>query len=257
MRGQAGAAGAGGAWCGRLLLLAALLLGIVTMHTLGHPMGHGRAEAHTSSSGALTPSIGTRTSSAVELTPLPGTRTPSPVTAPGRNTSEPRALTAAWRASTAPGTPSATAVEHGDEPQARAAVATKPVATAARVARAAPGGPTAFRAAYDIVPPAQAAVGDGPAAHHARPPAGPEGAAASDGTAPPPPHHPDLDPASVCLAVLAGAGWAVVLLLALAVLRRPAGAAGAAAPAPAVHALWPIPPPPRRKALARLSVLRV
>ncbi|MEU8891047.1 DUF6153 family protein [Streptomyces sp. NPDC048442] len=32
----------GGAWGGRLLLFAALLLGIVTMHTLGHPSGeHG------------------------------------------------------------------------------------------------------------------------------------------------------------------------------------------------------------------------
>lgn len=30
------------AWCGRLLLFAALLFGIVTMHTLGHPTGgHG------------------------------------------------------------------------------------------------------------------------------------------------------------------------------------------------------------------------
>ncbi|MEV4442996.1 DUF6153 family protein [Streptomyces sp. NPDC049577] len=34
-------------WCGRALLLAALLLGIVTMHTLGHPGGHG-APAHRS-----------------------------------------------------------------------------------------------------------------------------------------------------------------------------------------------------------------
>ncbi|MBC2873884.1 MULTISPECIES: hypothetical protein [Streptomyces] len=269
MRGQAGAAVGGvGTWYGRLLLLAALLLGIVTMHTLGHPMGHGRAEAHTSSSsigaltpssGARTPSIGTRTSSAVVLTPPPGTRTPSTVTAPGRDASEPRALTAAWRASTAPGTPSATAVEHGDEPQARAAMATKPATTAARVARAAPGGPPALRAAYAIAPPAQAAVGDGPAAHRTHPPAAPAGAAAaSDGAGPPPPHHPDLNPASVCLAVLAGAGWTVVLLLALAVLRRPAGAAGAGPRALGAHALWAVPPPPpRRKALARLSVLRV
>ncbi|MFC5799788.1 DUF6153 family protein [Streptomyces formicae] len=28
------------AWCGRVLLLAALLFGIVTMHTLGHPVEH-------------------------------------------------------------------------------------------------------------------------------------------------------------------------------------------------------------------------
>ncbi|WP_052865718.1 hypothetical protein [Streptomyces niger] len=34
------------AWCGRLLLFAALVAGIVTMHTFGHPMpgeGHGNA----------------------------------------------------------------------------------------------------------------------------------------------------------------------------------------------------------------------
>lgn len=29
------------AWCGRLLLFAALLLGIVTMHSFGHPAAHG------------------------------------------------------------------------------------------------------------------------------------------------------------------------------------------------------------------------
>lgn len=29
------------AWCGRLLLFAALLLGVVTMHTFGHPAAHG------------------------------------------------------------------------------------------------------------------------------------------------------------------------------------------------------------------------
>ncbi|MGI5337547.1 hypothetical protein ACQEVS_09205 [Streptomyces sp. CA-181903] len=192
MRGQAGAAGRRvGAWCGRPLLLAALLLGIVTMHTLGHPMGHGRAEAHASSSEALTPSSAT-----VRTSPL-GVLASSPTTAPVRHQA---------------------------------------------------GGP-----------PVQAAAGDAPAAHHARPPADPPAAVAPGGrTTPPPSHHPGLDPSSVCLAVLlGGARWAVVLLLALAVLRRPADATGAMPPALAVHALRPIPPPPRRKSLARLSVLRV
>ncbi|MFH9422880.1 DUF6153 family protein [Streptomyces sp. NPDC017529] len=42
VRGQGKAA----AWCGRLLLFAALLVGIVGMHTLGHPVGgHGSAPA--------------------------------------------------------------------------------------------------------------------------------------------------------------------------------------------------------------------
>ncbi|WP_372407069.1 DUF6153 family protein [Streptomyces luteireticuli] len=139
---------ADGTWCGRLLLFAALLLGIVTMHTLGHPTGHD--------------------------------------------------------APTSPGHP------------AHSAHSARSVQ-----AQAHPGTPDGDRAA------------------------------------PPPHHRPGLDPMSVCLAVL-GAGWTVVLLLALRFLRRPAGAAVAAAVrARFAHALWPIPPPPRHKALARLSVLRV
>ncbi|MBZ4322362.1 hypothetical protein, partial [Streptomyces huiliensis] len=129
MRGRA--AGVGGPWCGRLLLLAALLLGIVTMHTLGHPTGHGRPETGTSA---------------------------SPTTAGGH---------------------------HAEGHHA--------------------GGPHAAPAGR----PVPLAVG--------RPVSAP--------AAPSPHHHPSLNPSSVCLAVLgAGAGWAVVLLLALAVLRRPAGA---------------------------------
>lgn len=124
--------------CGRLLLLAALLLGIVTMHTLGHPGGHGGA-------------------------------------------------------------------------------------------------------------PHQAAA---PAAHTM-----PMAAPALGGSHATPPPHDGLDPSSVCLAVL-GAGWEiVVLLLALAALRRPVVEA-VAARAWFVRALWPF-PPPVHQALARLSVLRV
>lgn len=37
--------GKAAAWCGRLLLFAALLVGIVTMHTLGHPSGHAAGDA--------------------------------------------------------------------------------------------------------------------------------------------------------------------------------------------------------------------
>ncbi|MBH1933467.1 hypothetical protein I5Q34_04050 [Streptomyces sp. AV19] len=134
MRGR----GKAGTWCGRLLLFAALLLGIVTMHTLGHPTGgHG-----------------------------------------------------------APAEPTVQAQPH----------------------------------------------------HATAPPPSPS---------PSHEHRPALDPMSVCLAVL-GAGWTVVLLLALRLLRRPAGAAVVAAVrARFAHALRPQPPPPRHKALARLSVLRV
>ncbi|GAA0362696.1 DUF6153 family protein [Streptomyces blastmyceticus] len=44
------------AWCGRLLLFAALLLGIVTMHTLGHPAGHGGSRG--TASHAMAPMTG-------------------------------------------------------------------------------------------------------------------------------------------------------------------------------------------------------
>lgn len=67
--------------------------------------------------------------------------------------------------------------------------------------------------------------------------------------------HGGMDPMSVCLAVL-GAGWTAALLLSLAALGHPAGALFASVRAWCARALWPR-PPPRHKALARLSVLRV
>ncbi|MBC3984007.1 hypothetical protein H8N01_15890, partial [Streptomyces sp. AC536] len=42
----------GTAWGARLLLFTALLFGIVTMHTLGHPTEHGGTAGHTRPSGA-------------------------------------------------------------------------------------------------------------------------------------------------------------------------------------------------------------
>ncbi|MFF8282732.1 hypothetical protein ACF06W_08365 [Streptomyces albus] len=57
----------GTVWCGRILLLAALLLGLVTMHTLGHPepqrtaapAGHAAAAFHpTTAAGLGTPDHG-------------------------------------------------------------------------------------------------------------------------------------------------------------------------------------------------------
>ncbi len=126
------------AWCGRLLLFAALLLGIVTMHTFGHPSAH--ASSHASSD----------------------------------------------------------VVSAHDSPPAH---------------------------------------GTG---HHESKDKGK--------------HDGGMDPMSVCLAVLGAAGWAAALLLvALVVSRRPVITARAWFS----RALWPVPPPPRHKALARLSVLRV
>ncbi|MFD8998209.1 hypothetical protein [Streptomyces abikoensis] len=62
------------AWCGRLLLFAALLLGIVTMHTLGHPRDHGPvAGTHaTASGGHAMASAGHATPSAGHATPGAG-----------------------------------------------------------------------------------------------------------------------------------------------------------------------------------------
>lgn len=139
------------AWCGRLLLFGALLLGVVTMHTLGHPAEHG-----------------------------------------GR--------AAASHTMAADGHRAATSQTH-----------------------------------------TMAAEG-----HHAAPPQ----AASVHG------EHHGMDPMSVCLAVLGAALLALALLLGAAALRRTA-AVPAAVRARLLLTLRPIPPPPRHKALARLSVLRV
>lgn len=136
------------AWCGRLLLFAALLLGIVTMHTLGHPRDHGTAAGtHAMASGGH-------------------------AMAPGGHASVPAAST-----------------PHG-------------------------GG------------------------------------------------HGGMDPLSVCLAVLdTGSATTFLLSLASAVFLRffrdRPGTGPVATRAWFSRALWPVPPPPRQKALARLSVLRV
>ncbi|MEU3752157.1 DUF6153 family protein [Streptomyces olivoreticuli] len=150
------------AWCGRLLLFAALLLGIVTMHTLGHPTEQGESgiASHAMAMADAPVAVHTRGSA------------PDPV----------REVT--------------------------------------------PDGPVlADREPH----------GTGRILH-----------GESHG----------MDPMSVCLAVLGSALPALVLLLGVAALRRPA-AVLAVVRARLLAALRPIPPPPRHKALARLSVLRV
>ncbi|GHF32515.1 hypothetical protein GCM10010218_11950 [Streptomyces mashuensis] len=102
---------------------------------------------------------------------------------------------------------------------------------------------------------AMAGHADGHAAGHGAP-------AAHDGPRAVSPAHGGMDPMSVCLAVL-GTGWATVLLLlaalaALVLLRTTAGRGSAPrGRAWFSRAQWCRPPPPRHKALARLSVLRV
>ncbi|MEX2981852.1 hypothetical protein [Streptomyces sp. C36] len=115
-------------------------------------------------------------------------------------------------------------------------------AMAASMAHEAPGHPSAPAAAS---PSARA-----PHASHAETAARSGGAHAGD-----PAHGGGMDPMSVCLAVL-GAGAAAVLLLSLAASGHLAGAVPVAARAWFSRSLWPL-PPPRHKALARLSVLRV
>ncbi|MGI5527787.1 hypothetical protein ACQEVX_10280 [Streptomyces syringium] len=120
-------------------------------------------------------------------------------------------------------------------------------------------GPAAARPAAHAMP-AHAMPADtrpAPAAHTRADDTAPAAVAARAADAPrtDPPPHSGMDPMSVCLAVLA-AGWAVALLLGLAAFRRRSGAAAPAARARLLRTLWPI-PPPRHKALARLSVLRV
>ncbi|MEV6672747.1 DUF6153 family protein [Streptomyces sp. NPDC051162] len=144
------------AWCGRLLLCAALLLGIVTMHTLGHPAEHGGG-------GGTASQTATASHTSHSMTAMPAM---APMAAEGHHAAPPRT----------------DASVHGE----------------------------------------------------------------SHG----------MDPMSVCLAVLGSALLALVLLLGAAALRR-AAAALPAVRARLLLALRPIPPPPRHKALARLSVLRV
>lgn len=174
------------AWCGRLLLFAALLLGIVTMHTLGHPSEHGSGQ-------------------------------------PGPTAARPGAHAMPAHAQPAHAMPAEAMPAHAASVHAMPAEAMPAHAASVRADAMAPAAMT--------IPAADAPRTD-------------------------PAPHSGMDPMSVCLAVLA-AGWAVALLLGLAAFLRRSGAAAPAARARLLRTLWPLPPPPRHKALARLSVLRV
>ncbi|EMF02280.1 RNA polymerase sigma factor [Streptomyces mobaraensis NBRC 13819 = DSM 40847] len=286
--------GSGGAWPGRLLLLAALLLGIVTMHTLGHPtghgpvghgpveygpVGHGRAghgQAEHDPVAALQARHGGGAPAAVAReTGVTGETGPGPRaaafthththghgapamgdrSAPGTTDPHPTALGTAGLSATDLST-TALGTAGSGPPLHRTAYGDRSAPTTADPATGPTAGPATDPTADPTVDPTVDPTAD-PATD---PTAGPAVEPAAGPPAPPAPsphRSPSLDPSSVCLAVLVGAGWAVVLLLALAVLRRPVAVGGAVARALAVVTLRPIPPPPRRKALARLSVLRV
>ncbi|OWA05763.1 hypothetical protein B9W68_23265 [Streptomyces sp. CS227] len=70
---------------GRLLLLAALLLGVVTMHTLGHPTGdHGSAHGavHGAGTVAAAPAAATGTAAAEHHSPAAGATVGAPTGTP-------------------------------------------------------------------------------------------------------------------------------------------------------------------------------
>ncbi|MEU2870418.1 hypothetical protein ABZ769_14610 [Streptomyces olivoreticuli] len=194
------------AWCGRLLLFAALLLGIVTMHTLGHPTGHG--ESRGTASHAMSHAAGASAHAIADSADSAG------VPGAAHGLRSPDGMADFPGAATADGT-----VAH---PQAG------PSALAAHAMTGARG-----HAVHTVEPASDSSVAAG--APSVR----------GDG------RH-GMDPMSVCLAVLGAA-----LLLAVARRGRTVPAVDKVRTRLLRVGLWPIPPPPRHKALARLSVLRV
>ncbi|MFI0978552.1 hypothetical protein ACH4SP_16335 [Streptomyces sp. NPDC021093] len=106
------------AWGGRLLLFAALLFGIVTMHTLGHPSGeHGGYEPGSAGMGTGT-SLSTGATLAAPNTATPDTTAPH-TTAPHTTHTAPGAsphTAAGTAASDAPSLSSPQSPLHGMDP---------------------------------------------------------------------------------------------------------------------------------------------
>ncbi|MGV9315959.1 hypothetical protein ACWDR0_27790 [Streptomyces sp. NPDC003691] len=208
---------------GRLLLFLALLFGVVTMHTVGHPSsGHttGGARAHTTGhpAGAAAPA-------------------PAPAPAPVEKTG------GTARAAYVPSIPdirSAPGILHPLNAPAAAHAGSGAPATESRASLESPGAPHAPAAQ----PTAAAGVTVTAAAAGA--------AVLRDGG----PAPGVMDPTMVCLAVL-GAFGVALLVFAGAWLRQRAAAAAAAVglTSGGVRAA-PRPPPPRIR-LAQLSVLRI
>ncbi|TJZ55477.1 hypothetical protein FCH28_08960 [Streptomyces piniterrae] len=199
--------GKAAAWCGRLLLFAALIAGIVTMHTFGHPAGgHG---GHATLSAAAPRAAG-HAMTHTPVRPMAG----GPV---------------AGHATVLRSTPAHSTAAHST------------------AAHSTPGRPMAAHAG-----PAHPVAAHPMPAHPAAHPAHHHAADSGGGGA--------MDPGAVCRAVLSYWAPALLVLLGAGVLLGWGGRlAGllAALRALLLRGLRPIPPPPRRKALARLSVLRV
>ncbi|MCI3930288.1 hypothetical protein [Streptomyces sp. AN091965] len=254
------------------LLLVALLFGIVTMHTLGHPQEHGGGStpsAHARVADATGP--GTRGTGADPVThagsgPAAGTQA-----APRAGAGPVAGKQAAPRAGAGPLTtnhvvtragigPVAAhqAVPHtGTDPMAAGPTVTHPDVGPMTASQATPHPGAGPLAMSHIV--TDGDVGPPMAVRQAVPHSGAEPLTARHAVAraasPPgsPSHGTGMDPMSVCLAVLGGA---LVLALFGAVAARPPVAAPVLLPAGLRAAPWPEPPPPRAL-LARLSVLRI
>ncbi|WP_373562645.1 hypothetical protein [Streptomyces sp. sk226] len=221
---MAGAVRSRGVSCGQLVLFAALLFGIVTMHTVGHPAEHGGRAASLSSAGPAAdssagpaadssagPAADSSTVIAEDLSAIFVAHA-SPVTAEG------------FSPVTAEGFPSATA-----EGSSSAAVMTD--ASAAAV--------VAHPSAADTASPSSPGTAHTP--DHG-----------SGGDAP----MSGMDPLSVCLAVLGAWGLALLATWLLLGLRADGRRLGAPGGAGLPRAARPN-PPPSISVLAAVSVLRM
>ncbi|MFF1375611.1 hypothetical protein [Streptomyces sp. NPDC058308] len=213
---------------GQLLLLAALLLGIVTMHTLGHPSGgHGSGN-----DGGSTAVAG-----------------PAPASAPLRHHTGAAPIGPHDDGAT---TVSGTAAASAPMRHHTAAAPTAPHDAGATTVSGTATAPTPMRHHTAAAP---TAPHDGGPAADLRP-AGHDAATGTEtAVSVPGPHGGmSMDPLSVCLAVL---GAITLILLVRAGLLRPGGTlAHLPVPGRLRHAPRPE-PPPLRILLARLSVLRV
>jgi hypothetical protein len=226
---------------GRLLLFAALLLGIVTMHTLGHPSGHdqdgGRGAAavsytaDTAHAAGMAPGAGQQVE---HLTSGAGNRAEHPTSGTGRQVEH--LTSGAGHRAEHPTSGAGGQVEHLTS------------GTGHQVEHLTSGtGHQAERGASAAGDPAGPPA-SGAAAHRAGPMDG------AETVAPGMPPMRGMDPLAVCLAVLGG--FTLLLLLAVAWSGPWTDAVHPPVLARLLRTLRPEPPPPRTL-LARLSVLRI
>ncbi|MFB6808925.1 hypothetical protein [Streptomyces sp. NPDC056387] len=214
----------------RLLLLAALLLGIVTMHTLGHPSrSHVLEDATTAAAVA------------------PAVRAPDHTSAAPHD--HPAPLAADHTSSEAPGSAADRAPGHTAAGAPGSGAGGAPGSGGGRAPGSGAGGAPGYTA--DRAPGYTA--GGAPAPGAERAPQGDVGAGGRGPAVEAPPHGTGMDPMSVCLAVLGG--FTLLVLGAGPAVRRDAAPLGGAARAPG-RSGGPDPPSPR-ELLTRLAVLRV